>query len=74
MVLQAGADHFDTANFSVGDLEGFGNLEAGGAIEDVAHGNGPAIGQRDVVDRAVLIEDHVGPNDAALFVNDRKRR
>src|SRR6202034_708730 len=67
-----GTDHFDATNFAIGDLEGFGDFEARRSVKNIPHRDSLAVGELDRVHGAVLIEDDVGPDDAALFVNQRK--
>src|SRR6202041_730592 len=71
MILQSRSHHFDPADLAVFDLERLGDFQARWPIE-ILHRYILAVGEVDRLNGAILIEDHVRPDDSALFINDRK--
>src|SRR6202041_2705232 len=71
MILQSRSPHFDPPDLAVFDLERLGDFQARWPIE-ILHRYILAVGEVDRLNGAILIEDHVRPDDSALFINDRK--
>src|SRR5262245_39443056 len=69
MISHARPDHFHTPNFTSLNEKSFGHENTGWAIE-ASERVGLTCGQHARIHRA-LIEDHMGPNDTTLLINNR---